>query len=72
MREFFPHDDLCELGQEGVKARWRARSSRRRGGPCQSKPDKTVLVSATIRITGAAFGARGVDLCFDFFRSEGR
>src|SRR6185437_1323202 len=42
--------------------RSRARSSRRRGGPCQSSPERTVLVSATIRIAAVPSSAYGVDL----------
>lgn len=42
--------------------RSRARSSRRRGGPCHKSPERTVLVSATIRIAAVPGGAYGIDL----------
>jgi hypothetical protein len=54
---------LDDLGQASI---------RRRGGPCQSRPDKAVLVSATIRMAGASLGARRGDFSLDFFRGEGR
>jgi hypothetical protein len=47
---------------QSVRLRSRARSSRRRGGPAYCRPDKTVLVSATIRMTGAPLGACRVAL----------
>jgi hypothetical protein len=54
MRELVARDDLGELGQEDEARVKRegasARSISRRGGPPQSRPDRTVLVSATMRI----------------------
>jgi hypothetical protein len=69
LREFIPRDDFGEQGQYYVGVdNCRERSIRRRGGPC---PDKTVSVSATIRMAGASLCARRVDLGLDFFHGEG-
>ena len=55
VRELVTRDDLGEFGEQDQAGdsdtvRARARSMRRRGGPPQSRPDKTVLVSVTMRI----------------------
>jgi hypothetical protein len=77
MCEFIPCDDLGEFGQEcgaGTECEC-SLTGEIEQAPRWSLPEEarqTVLVSATIRMTGAAFGARGIDLGLHFVRGEGR
>ena len=55
-----------------VILRSRAKSSRRRGAPCQRRPERTVFVSATIRIASKACGAGGFNLGLHVLRGYRR